>query len=227
MEKRALILGEYNTAVPGWTLAACHITKAVQVQTFVPIPGRPAPLDLSTELTDGQPYYDSAYLDATLELSEGDRPARQALIEELVNYADGRSLHIVHPDHPDHYLIGRVQVNAQYSDLAHCAVDIHAVCDPWLYAAMETEVILTAEETEKPADLLLTGRLAAVPTITVTGEAKLTFNGNTWTLSAGEHILPDLYLTPGTSPGVPGRHTITYSGTGTIKLKWREAVLAA
>ena len=56
MIKRQLILNNYKTAEDGlWTLAACKITKANQMQNFMDVPGRYAPLDLSTALTDGQP----------------------------------------------------------------------------------------------------------------------------------------------------------------------------
>lgn len=227
MEKRTLILGSYNTAGYGWTLAACKISKAQQMQTFIHVPGRHAPLDLSTALTDGQPYYDTAGLEATLECSIGDRPERQRLLHTLVNYLDGKSLPIVHPDHPGHYLMGRIQAFPLYSDLAHCALQISAICDPWLYASQETGVSLIAEDVEKTALLALTGRMAVTPTITVDGEINLVYGSNSWALSTGEHILPDLHLTPGEYPGEPGLHEITYSGTGTVSIKWREAVLAA
>lgn len=141
MKKRRLILGDYDTAEDGlFTLSACKITKGSQVQSFVSVPGRYAPIDTSTLLTDGQPYYGSAALDATLESSEGTRDERLARVSGMVNALDGRSLRIIHPDHPERYLVGRVQVRPEYNDPAHCAVRVSAVCEPWLYNAQETEV---------------------------------------------------------------------------------------
>lgn len=227
MEKRGLIIGNYNTAEYGWTLSACKITKAEQVQTFVDVPGRYAPLDASTALTDGQPYYGNAALDAVLECSEGDRDHRQALISVLVNYADGRSLQIVHPDYPDQYLVGRVQVQPDYSDHAHCAVIISAVCDPWLYYAEETVHQATATSTEQTMTMYFASRMPVVPTVTVTGTVNLAFLNSRWALSAGDHILPDFYMTPSNWPGLSMAYKINYSGDGTLKIKYREAVLAA
>lgn len=227
MEKRTLILGEYDTAAHGWTLTKCKITKGQQMQSFIQVPGRYAPIDASTYLTDGQPYYDSATLDAVLECSEGDRYHREQLIDALVNYVDGRSLHLIHPDNPNHYLVGRVQAAPDYSDLAHCAVTISAVCEPWLWEARETSISLVGSTTEKVATIAIRGRLAVVPTVTVTGEITLFFGSHTWTLSAGEHILPDLCLTPGELPGEPGTHEVRFKGTGRAVLTYREAVLAA
>lgn len=227
MEKRRLTIGYYDTAADGlWTLASCKLTKAAQVQTFVSVPGRAAPLDLSTYLTDGQPYYDNATLEVVLESSEGDRLARKARIDRMVNYLDGQTVPIYLPDDPDHYLVGRVQVYPEYNDLTHCAVRLSAVCDPWLYAAAETVVSLEATETEQTAQLVNYGRLAVVPTLETTGEVRIEYGGSSWALPAGEHTLPELYLTPGQGLGLPGRHSITYSGSGRITITYREAVLA-
>lgn len=227
MEKRTLILGAYDTAAHGWTLAKCKITKAQQVQTFITVPGRYAPIDASTYLTDGQPYYGNAALDVVLECSEGDRNHRKQLIDELINYVDGRNLDLIHPDHPDHYLVGRVQASSDYSDLAHCAVTIGAVCEPWLWAANETTITLTGSSTEKTASVPIYGRLAVVPTVTVTGSITISFEDYTWALSAGEHILPELFLTPSEVPGEPNTHSVRYQGSGKAVLTFREAVLAA
>lgn len=223
MEKRKLLLNDYNTATNGlWTLSSCILTKGEQVQTFLEVPGRYAPLDLTDYTTDGQPYYGNASLGAVLESSEGDRAARQARIDELVNTFDGKSITIVHPDHPNHYLVGRVQIRPQYNDMAHAAVQLSAVCDPWFYKAEKTAKTVTASSTEKTVSLTNDGRLAMVPDVTVTGSGTLTlkYGEHSWNLSAGEHILPDLYLTPGT-------HTLTYKGSGTLTISYREAVLAA
>lgn len=227
MEKRTLIMGAYDTAAHGWTLARCKITKAQQVQTFVTVPGRYAPIDASTYLTDGQPYYGNAALDAVLECSVGDRDHREQLINELINYVDGRSLQIIHPDHPGRYLVGRVQATTDYSDLAHCALTLSAVCEPWLWTANETTITLTGSSTEKTASVQIHGRLAVVPTVTVTGSITVSFGEHTWSLSAGEHILPELFLTPSEVPGEPNTHMVRYQGSGKAVLTFREAVLAA
>lgn len=227
IKKRKLLIGDYDTDLHGqWTLASCKINKASQVQTIVPVPGRYAPLDYSTYLTDGQPYYGNASLSAVLESSEGDRQTRQARIDAMINHLDGKSLQIIHPDHPGHYLVGRVQVCQEYNDMAHCAVSVNALCEPWMYAVRETVIALAAVDAEQTTQLINAGRLAVVPTVTVTGEVSLTYSGNTWALGEGEYLLPELYLTPGTAYGQPGMHELTYKGTGTVSFAYREAVLA-
>jgi hypothetical protein len=227
MEKRKLLIGDYDTAADGlWTLASWTLTKATQVQTFVAVPGRAAPLDLSTYLTDGQPYYGNATLEAVLESSEGDRMARAHRIELMANYLDGQTVNIYLPDDPDHYLVGRVQVFPNYNDLAHCSVRVSAICEPWLYAAAKTVITLAATETEQTVQLLNYGRLAVVPTLVVTDEVRISYGTSSWALSAGEYLLPELYLTPGKGLGLPGVHSITYGGSGSLTITYREAVLA-
>lgn len=226
MEKRKIILGTYDTARDGlWTLRSLKLTKPAQVQSFLSVPGRYARLDVSTYLTDGQPYYESRSLEAVLESSEGDRLEREDRVGLMVNHLDGRSMQIYLPDDPAHYLVGRVQVQPDYNDLAHCSVKVTAVCEPWRYAVEETAVHLTAETTEKVAKLTNSGRLAVVPTLTVTGEVLLVYGGSSLALSAGEYMWPDLYLTPGTGLLLPGIHELTYSGAGTVAITYREAVL--
>lgn len=220
MTKRQLILNGYKTAEHGlWTLSSCKITKATQVQSFVSVPGRFSPLDLSTALTDGVPYYGSAKLEAVLESSEGTRAERQERIEHMTNLLDGYSVNIIHPDHPERYLVGRVTVTKQYNDLVHGAVKITATCEPWLYNAEETVLTVEATSTAQIVELTNSGRLAMAPKVEVYDEATLAYGDRTQSLSDGTYYLPDLFLTPGT-------HEVVLSGSGMVRFTYREGVLA-
>lgn len=195
--KRQLILNDYKTAEDGlWTLASCKITKAAQVQNFVSVPGRFAPLDFSTVLTDGQPYYGNAALDATLESSEGSREERRDRIQRMTTLLDGEIARIVHPDFPGRYMTGRVQVTPDYNDLAHCAVKVSAVLEPWLYNDAETVVqsSLPSEETGK--------NLLDIPDMTVSGSHPYTSDlVGDFELPSGEYTLSARYAHKGTLSG--------------------------
>ena len=258
-------------------------------------------------------------------------------------------MRIVHPDHPNSYHIGRLQVVPEYNDLAHCAVSLSAVLEPWRYNNAETVKQANLPSTETSENLLdipdvtasgshpyanvlvgdfelpsgeytftakykhqgtlngqisireygtldkyldtawinagtsgkatitftvpegakgiriylysnitasagdtsvtlsnimvnegptafeyvpyytagdqaLTlsndGKLAVLPTVRVTGgPVSLTWGGQTKSLNAGTHQLPDLYLTP-------GKHYVVCSGNGSVTFTYREAVLA-
>lgn len=227
MSKRQLILGTYKTAEDGlWTLASCKIKKASQVQNFVSVPGRFAPLNLSTALTDGEPYYGNATLEAVLESSEGTRDERQGVIAGLTQILDGREIRIVHPDWPDHYLIGTVQVTKEYNDPAHARVKLTAICEPWFYGVQEFEEQFLLSDEPEQIMLFNTGQLGVHPKVGVEDELNIsTLDGTkSVTLSAGTHYIPWLYL-----PGLRNTDALkrfNISGSGTVTFTYREAVLA-
>ena len=220
MEKRKIIFGTYDTAAQHWTLAGWTLSSPEQQTNYIVIPGRKGgSLDLSTVLTEGEPVYNSRALSVNLETSEGGRISREFRINEMLNQLDGLQHHIVLPDDPDHYLVGRVHVSKQYNDLAHAKVIVTAVCEPWRYSKYERIIGLVATSTAKTTTLTNAGRLTVVPVVEVTGgSVSLGFGESTWTLSAGTYQLPDLSLKP-------GEHTLTYSGSGSVGITYREAVL--
>ena len=222
MWKRTIILGDYDTAAHGWTLTGWEFPEPDPVENLVQVPGRIlGPLDLSTAPTDGEPRYGARSLKVTLEISEWTREERAACISAMVNRLHGQRVQIVLPDRPNHYAVGRLSVRMLYNDPAHASVEVLGTCEPWLYARAETVVPLTAAAANSQATLYNFGAMPVVPLITITGtgvEFRLTYGPNSWTLSAGDYKLPALRLTP-------GNHAITYSGTGTATITYREAVL--
>lgn len=224
MQKRKLIIGTYDTAAEGlWTLSGWMLGRASAYETYIEVPGHSGPLDLSAALTDGEPYYGSREFVATLESSEGSRLEREQRINDMINQLDGWRLNIILPDDPTHYITGRIRVEKLYNDPAHASVQVVASCDPWRYNIAETVVGLMATASEQTASLINNGRCSVVPTITITGgdvTLKLTSGEKvqTWNLSPGEYIIGDIYLKSGSLP-------LSYSGTGQIVLKYREAVL--
>ena len=224
MQKRSVRLGDYDTASDGlWTLAALDFQEPELETNLVPIPGRTrGPLDLSYVLTEGEPCYGSRSLSITLESSEGDRAARQMRISNMINRLHGRRVDIVLPDHPQHYATGRLSVKQSYNDLAHAAVEVSATCEPWLYSAKETQVVLQATSSEQVAHLTNSGAMTVVPVLEVTAEAGqnilLKYGTASGSFSAGIYSWPTLWLTP-------GEHEVTYSGAGIMTIKYRAAVL--
>jgi hypothetical protein len=204
-----------------WTLSALQLTDPDYQSYFLEVKGRDGPLDFSTVLTDGEPKYGSRTLTATLESSEGNRLERRARISRMINDLDGRRMDIQHPDFPEHYLTGRVQVKEVYNDLAHCAVEVTATCDPWLYAIAERAYVLTAATDNQTAVLANHGRRTLVPKVTVTGDgASFLIESGAYSvaLGPGTYDLPDLLLKTGNTP-------IMYSGSGVARITYREAVL--
>ena len=214
-------LGSYDTAANEWTLTAWRLGDAPQKTNLVERPGGDGSWDLSTSLTDGVLRYGDRQLSATFECSEGDRLYREAKIRQMVNQLDGMEVNIELPDDSDHYLVGRLKVVKEYNDTAHGSVSLTATCRPWKYSYRETATTLTATTTEKTARLVNNGRRAVVPVLTLTGSSasvRIVYGVNSLSIAAGTHQWPDLILTPGT-------HDLKYSGTGSLVIKYREAVL--
>ena len=190
------------------------------------MPGHSGLLDLSTVLTDGEPYYGSREFEATLESSEGTRKEREERINQMINKLDGWRHNIILPDDPEHYISGRVRVEKLYNDPAHAAVQVTATCDPWRYNKSETVVGLIATSTEQTASLINNGRRSVVPQITVTGgDVILGFTSETQEWS--EAVPPGVYK-PEDFPYIylkTGPSFLRYSGSGQITLTYREAVL--
>lgn len=223
MEKRKILFGSYDTARDGlWTLTGWTFPTPERYTNIVEVPGRKkGPLDLSTVLTDGEPVYTNRQLTATFESSEGARMERENRIETMVNWLDGWSMNIMLPDDSDHYIVGRVSVSKEYNDMAHAAVIVTATCEPWRYSVAERVRTLTAETSEQVAVLTNSGRLTVSPMIEITGDGamvNLVFGAASWSLGPGFYQLPDLILKQGDA-------RLTYSGAGTVKITYREAVL--
>lgn len=219
MQKRKILIGEYDTAAQGWTLTGWKLSDAEQKTKYIEKVNGDGSWDMSTALTDGIPKYKDRTLTATFECSEGDRLEREETISYMINLLDGMRWVIYLPDDEHHYIVGRVHVVREYNDLAHAAVTLTAVCEPWRYANTETIVTLTAATTKKTATLYNRGKRAVVPILKVTGTSVLLEYGTaSQALSAGTFQWPDLLLTAGT-------HTLTYSGTGSVVISYREAVL--
>jgi hypothetical protein len=218
MRKRALIIGDYDTAAHGWTLSSFQLSAAEQKTNYIEKSGGDGSWDMSTVMTDGIPRYRNRDLTATLECSVGTRADREALISELVNKLDGWEWHIVTPDRPEHYLIGRVHVAVDYNDPAHASVTITAHCEPWLNSAEDIVVTLVATATEQSKIVHNAGRKAVIPRLEVSGTVKLTFGTSSIQMTEGIYEWPGLFLTP-------GDHVVKYSGNGRAVLVYREAVL--
>ncbi|MBR5845505.1 MAG: hypothetical protein IKY65_04520 [Rikenellaceae bacterium] len=219
MEKRKIIFGTYDTASHGWTLTGWKLSAAEAKTKYIEKPNGDGSWDLSTALSDGIVRYKDRKLTASFECSEGTRMEREATIRDMINSLDGLRMGITLPDDPHHHVVGRLSVAREYNDLAHAAVSVAAVCEPWKYANDETVVTATASATKQRMELYNGGRRALVPTIEVTGDSVLLEYGTaSMAMSAGTYRWPNLLLTP-------GGHSLVYSGAGTVSFVFREAVL--
>lgn len=224
MKKRTVKIGDYNTAGCGWTLTSYTLSDPEQKTTYVEKTGGDGTWDLSTVLTDGIPRYKDRTLTATFECSKGTRDTRERLISDMVNTLDGLVWPIVLPDHPEHYLAGRVHVKVKQNSLAYAAVEVSATCEPWFYSSREKVVEVTEiSATKRSVQLVNNGRRAVSPSFVVGGASliRLWYGDLATTLKgAGVYEWPVMVLTP-------GAHTLEYLGNtdSSLTIIYREAVL--
>lgn len=222
MEKRKMIFGAYDTARDGlWTLGPWSFPEPEPKLNMVDVPGRiDGPLDMSTVLTDGEPRFGSRTLTVALQSSEGNRLEREARISAMVNQLNGRQVDIILPDDPTRYITGRVNVKKDYNDMAHAAIKVTATCAPWRYNIKPTSIELTASKDIQLTVLSNAGARTVVPEVTVSGNGArvvLAAGSHTWELTPGSYRLIDLAVQPGSTP-------LRYSGKGTVRITYREAV---
>lgn len=219
MKKRTAILGSYDTAAHGWTLAGCKLGDPEQKTNYTEKSGGDGAWDLSTVLTDGIPRYKNRPLTLSLECSQGTRDEREQLINEMVNGLDGLEHKIILPDRPEHYLRGRLHVTVEKSTPAHAIVKITGTVEPWFYKERETVVEIEATGYVEEHHINNPGRRAVVPVLTAGGNIKVQYRGADVNLVAGNsYQWPALLLTP-------GLHTIEVNGSGLLTITFREAVL--
>lgn len=221
MEKRKIIFGTYDTAAHGWTLTGWELSPAEPKTKYLEKPNGDGSWDLSTALTDGVLRYGDRSLKATFECSEGTRRERETLIREMVNGLDGMKAEIRLPDDDTHHLIGRLHVVRDYNDLAHAAVVVTAVCEPWKYADTETIIPLPTSQAGRVVTLTNSGRRVLAPLMKADGGTVTVILGaisRDVPADGKEYQWPDLQLLPGETP-------ISYHGSGSLLIWYREAVL--
>lgn len=215
---RYIQIGDFISSIPGFTLCSWTLSPAVYRAVRETIPGMDGDADCS-ELLTGYAQYNSRTLTAVLELSEGDRMYRKSVIDRMINRLDGKDLEITLPDDPHLYLFGRVHIEQQYNDMAHAAVRITAVCDPFRFAKQETVHILQNTESPQIVTLRNLGRRTVCPIWNATDACSVTIDGITHEIEeTGTYQFDDIILKSGETE-------VQHRGSGTLTVRFREGYL--
>lgn len=215
---RQFIFDKFNTWYD-WhlTLTAKDVTPPEAKTNYVSLDGANGTLDLSEALT-GEVAYNDRTVTASFWTSEGTFPDRVMVCRDIAAALHGKKVHIVEPDDPDHYFLGRVRIKSQTHDQVHAEMTLEAVCEPWRYAINETERLV--ELSNEMVDVVIrnNGVKSLCPVLNVTGTVHVTTNGVTTELTAGSYKLTDIRLTQGVN-------VVRVSGNGSVTFTYREATL--
>lgn len=183
----------------------------------ISVDGRNGDLNLSRALT-GDISYANREVNYTFIATEGTQEEREALISQIVNYCHGQERKIIDPDYPDYYFIGEITVSNIRNDRAYGTFTISGDCEPFKYSVEEINRLISLTSTESVINLTNGGTKTLIPTVTVDGNANIKIGNDSVSLGSGTYKLTALRLPSGSTP-------ITVSGSGTLTLTYREAIL--
>lgn len=198
--------------------------------TLLEIPGTSDVIDLSEAISGGVEYKQRTII-IKLESNSG-KDSYYAKFSELANAFHGRKLKIVFGKDSGYYWIGRVAVSQSDPKFYGSTITITATVDPYKYEtqsslepwvwdsfSFEDGIIRDYYNITVPGSVTIIGRRKRVcPKIITTNVMTVTYLGNTYNLSLGENIIPDIYLGE-------GEHVLTFSGSGTVSIDYRGASL--
>lgn len=182
-------------------------------QTYtVEVPGRNGSLDLSEFLTG-----EIAYKNRTLTfkfVGDGSRETVLSLIDTMLTY-HGQHITVTTDDYTEWYYEGRATV--KYTDHGYYVeFELSIDAQPFRYALTLKSNTYT-NVTNRAVTYNISG-VSIIPTIIVTAETKIVKDGVTYNFSAGTYEPIELRLSTGSN-------VLTLTSTGTITIKYREAVI--
>lgn len=195
-------------------LADVEIEAPERKEVLVDIPGADSVLDLSNYPL-GHANYNNIIVAFNL-FKPVDDIALRAIKTTLMNKYHGKRVKVTMPEDTTHYYYGVVQFG-ETGDYNSGIIPCEVQADPWRYKQDVT--VESATLSSEPQVITLENEAKVVtPTVTVEEEAQLTLNGNTFTLSAGNHKVIGMELQPGINE-------VTATGSGSIVIEYQEASL--
>ena len=199
----------------------CSITNSDVISMPAPnlslleVPGMSGRLDVSEALTG-----DVSYGNRTLKLEL----AKLTYVEDwysvglhVFNAFHGRKVKVIFDDDPDHYYLGRAVVSDPKRIRTAGTLTITIDADPFRYNIQETVVPLTGQSEVIEAEIQ-NDRMPAIPTINVPNGCELIYEGVSYSLIAGDNVIPGCVFTEGINEFI-------IRGAATATVRFREGCL--
>ena len=185
---------------------AAHIIKQS-------IPGRDGDLDYTDALT-GFTTYDNRRVTIGLGL-HGTKEHRTANRDAIFALMHGKHVKISFDD-MDGTFEGRAVIESDNMTIPHYT-KLVAVIDAYPYRIKGAKTVM-AEAAESGNTVTVNICMPIIPEFTLTAQTTIEHNGKTYTKDAGTTTIDELILTP-------GDNELTFTGTGTVTIKYTEGVL--
>lgn len=176
------------------------------------VPGRNGLLNLTKGLTGKVTYFNRE-----LSFQYFGTGKREYLLEidDYMSRYHGQTIRIIDDDYPDHYYEGEASVSTEING-NYITIFLTVDAQPFRLKLVPTVVSRTLAGA---VTLLLDNEgVEAIPTITVTGETSITFNGVTLSLGAGTYVVEAFELKRGVN-------SFEVSGAGTITIEYQEGAI--
>ena len=185
---------------------------------MIEVPGADGSKDLS-EQPSGRVVSQDREIEWTFALYPGENwDEKHSQVSGALN---GRRCRITLDTDPEYYYLGRLVVSKHKVDGLLRQITVEATCHPYKLK-QQTTTLGPASLTTTPRVLTLTnGRKPAVPTITVTADTTIVWNGRSYSVAAGTHKILDFEL----REGLNTFHASVTSGTGSITVVYQEGAL--
>lgn len=184
-----------------------------EIQSFTAkVPGRNGLLNLTKALTGKVTFYNRAL--SFQYFGTGDREYLLEL-DAYMNRLHGQTIQIVDDDYPNHYYEGEASVSTELRS-NYIIINLDVDAQPF---RLRREMTVYSRDINGTVLVYLDNEsIDVVPTITVTGETTITFNGATVSVSAGTYTIDNFELHSGTN-------IIEVTGTGKITFEYREGAI--
>ena len=184
---------------------------------LIEIPGADGAKDLSTQPA-GRVVFNDRKITWTFALYPGEIWAEKH--RQVSSALNGKYCKITLDSDPDYYYEGRLVVKSYKVDNQLRQITVEATCRPYMLKQLAT--VHRANLTTSYLTInLVNGRKPAIPTITVSAETLLTWNGASIALAPGTHKVLDIEL----QEGVNVLRAAVKTGTGSITLTYQEGAL--
>lgn len=200
------------------------IQQSVDVQPAKPklnlikIPGADGSKDLS-EQPAGRIVFEDREIEWTFALYPGEKWDEKH--SEVSGALNGKRCRITLDTDPEYYYLGRITVKKYKVDSLLRQITVAATCHPYKFKQHETAIGPVSLTTEMRSLTIINDRRPVVPTITVTANTTIVWNGNSYVVTAGTHKILEIELQEGTNR----LQACVTSGTGSIKVTYQEGAL--
>lgn len=135
------------------------------------------------------------------------------LFSRIQNALNGKRMQIVLDEDPDFYYSGRVSVKEWLADMTIGKITIECDCNP--FKLKKDKTIATNVVSGTKTITLLNLRKHVVPLFKSSSEMGIEFNGNHYSMSAGESRFPAIVLKEGET-------ILKLTGNGTVTIEYQE-----